>query len=79
MDEWNDEIFWRAILQASGDDFERILPVLRRCQKILEPPYPEVEVIAAHEARKIREANRLLAECLAKRGKDTAPPDGKGE
>ena len=42
----------------------------------LQPPYPEPEVTAA---RQNREANRMLAASLAKRGKDRIPPDGKGE
>ena len=34
---------------------------------------------AAGRAREIREANRLLTKCLAKRDKDSTLPGGKGE
>jgi hypothetical protein len=71
------EGFFRALRTAGASP--RILAAVRRGLKSLGPPFPEVEVIAAHEARKVREANRMLAECLSKPpGTDTTPPDGKG-
>jgi hypothetical protein len=54
------EAFWRGIREAAGDD-PRVLAVIRRCMKLLEPPYPEPEVTAARFANEIRAADKLLA------------------
>jgi len=50
---------------------------LRRCFRSLRPSEDEPEV---KDARRNREARRMLAECLSKPpGTDATPPDGKGE
>jgi hypothetical protein len=53
---------------------------LDRGFRLLARPFPPPDEPEVTAARQNREANRLLAACLAKRpGKDAASPDGKGE
>jgi hypothetical protein len=58
----DDEEFFRRLRDIGAGP--KTLAAVRKGLRSLAPPYPEPEIVAAVDARAIRQANRLLAACL---------------